>query len=134
VEPLTAVGLKLIDFLIGAWHRLLRVRVLAHRAVLFNTSEPCLFINVTNLTRTREIEITHVWLETDPRFDVLNLDRPLPKRLKPDETWETWVPLELVPNGQREAVLSLGRIQLSNGRILRTVHRSRVPAAGFVPG
>ena len=58
---------------------------------------PYYFIVVTNLSRQREVEVTHVWFETTPRLDVLNPDRPLPKRLKLDEQWATWIPVSQVP-------------------------------------
>jgi len=130
----TALGLKAVDLLANFWQSLRRLRVQAHHGVLLGVNEPCLFINVTNLSSKRDVEVTHVWVETDPQVSVLNLDRPLPKRLKSDESWETWVPLDLLPSDQREIAVYLGRVQLSNGRIFRSVHRRTVPPAGFVPG
>ena len=130
----TALGLKTIDFLATLWQSLRRVRVQAHRGSLFGVDQPCLFINVINLSSKREVEITHVWVDTNPQFPVLNLDRPLPKRLKPDETWETWVPLEFLPRKPLDVAVHLGRVQLSNGKVFRSVPRKQVPTAGFVPG
>jgi hypothetical protein len=62
-----------------------RVRVRVHRG--FRTGSPAqhFFVTVTNRSKSREIEITHVWFETTPRADVLNPDQPLPARLRPDE-------------------------------------------------
>ena len=131
---MTAVWLKIVDLLLTLFQKLRRIRVQAHRGVLLGIDEPCLFINATNLSSTRDVEVTHVWLETDPRIHVLNPERPLPKRLKPDEPWETWLPLASIPERYRESAVHLGRVHLSSGKTLRTVYRRRVPEAGWVPG
>lgn len=60
---------------------------------------PCYFINVTNMSLTREVEVTHVWFDCSPEVDVFRSERPLPKRLKVDETWETWVLASDLPSG-----------------------------------
>ena len=36
------------------------------------------FIKVTNLSPQREVEISHLWFETDPPTQILNPVRPLP--------------------------------------------------------
>src|SRR5262249_24836147 len=71
--------------------RVLRVRV--HRAFFHGLNTPLYFVNVANLSKIRELEITHVWCDTDPRIVVTQNERPLPKRLKPDESWATWIPV-----------------------------------------
>ncbi len=35
--------------------------------------------------------ITHVWFDAAPPVHLLLPERPLPKRLLPDETWESWI-------------------------------------------
>jgi len=123
-----------------------RIRVRAHRAAFFRGTEdaatsvrtmsaqrlPCLFINVTNLSPRREVEITHVWVATEPQVQVLNPSRPLPARLRLDESWETWIELSRLPAVPDE-LEHLARIRLSNGKVLKS-RRGDPPPAGFVPG
>ena len=93
----------------------------------------CLFINVTNLSPRREVEVTHVWVETDPPTQVLNPDRPLPARLRLDESWETWIELSRLP-GDLQEVERQARVRLSNGTVLKSRLSRDVPPAGYVPG
>jgi len=58
--------------------------------------------------------------------------RPLPARLRPDETFETWVPVEAVPDVPR--VEWLGRVRLSNGKIVKSRLNKDVPPVGYVAG
>lgn len=67
-----------------------KVRVMAHRAVFQPASSEHYFVKVVNLSRDRDIEITHIWFDTNPPLHIFNPDRPLPARLRPDETFETW--------------------------------------------
>jgi hypothetical protein len=94
--------------------------------------DPYYFIKITNLSHNREIEITHVWFEVDPPVHLLLPERPLPARLRPDETWEGWVnaaALAKVPN-----VESLGRVRLANGKTVKSRRNKDVPPFGFVAG
>jgi hypothetical protein len=134
MDGLSAVGLKLTDWLAGAFRGLRRVTARAHHGVISTTNQRCVFVNVTNLSRDRDVEVTHVWFETRPEIQVLNSERPLPRRLAPDQTWETWLPLEAVPEKQRSKILTLGRVRLSSGKTLSTVENRKVPRAGHVPG
>jgi len=79
------------------------LRVLVHRARFMQpgggvdeSQEEHFFIKMTNLSPSRPLEVTHIWFDTDPRVDLL--DRPLPKRLALDETFETWVPVRRIPH------------------------------------
>lgn len=78
-----------------------RVHVTVHVAFFLSgphRGEPQhFFIGVTNLSAERTVEITHISFDTNPRKDILNLERPLPKRLQLDEKWETWIPVADVP-------------------------------------
>jgi hypothetical protein len=94
------------------------VRVLVHRAIFLPASPEHYFMKVTNLSASREVEITHLWFETNPPVHVLNPDRPLPTRLRLDETFETWVPVAAVPNVPN--VERLGRVLLSNGKVVKS--------------
>jgi hypothetical protein len=71
--------------------RILQLRV--HRAFFQPEGPECFFINMVNLSKDRDIEVTHVQLRGIP---VTHEDRPFPKRLQPDESYETWIN-ELVP-------------------------------------
>jgi hypothetical protein len=69
------------------------VRVTVHLAYFVRTGTYCCFINVTNICRDVDVELTHVWVETTPQVFARNPDRRLPKRLQPHESWETWIPV-----------------------------------------
>jgi hypothetical protein len=62
-----------------------QIRVLVHRAVLLHNYTGCYFMNVTNKSLSRDVETTHVWFAGDPEIHVLNPQRVLPRRLRPDE-------------------------------------------------
>jgi hypothetical protein len=89
-------------------------------------------VKVTNLSPRREIEITHIWFDTNPRVDILNLVRPLPARLGLDETFETWVPVQAVPDVAH--VARLARVRLSTGKVVKSRLNKDVPPVGFVAG
>ena len=110
------------------------VRVLCHHAVLLPNGPECYFINVTNLSLQREAEITHVWMQCGDEIPVLNPSRPLPRRLKPEESWETWIHLERLPASFRDDAFEYARVRLSNGRIVKSKKNENVPSAGYVPG
>jgi len=110
------------------------VRVLCHRAFFLPNGPECYFINVTNLSLQRDAEVTHVWIESGNEIPVLNLSRPLPRRLRPEETWETWIEVERLPIPVREDAFKLARVRLSNGRIIKSKKNENVPIAGYVAG
>lgn len=127
---------KLVGGLIGWFTGKRRVRVLTHRARFVHGGEECLFINVTNLSASREIEVTHVYLEfpSGEQVPVLPAARPLPKRLRPDETWETFLPADRVPAQLGDQAFKMARARLSTGQIVKSTKNTRVPSAGMVPG
>ncbi len=110
------------------------VKVRCHRALLLPNGPECYFINVRNASPQREVEVTHVWVVGDTEIHILNPARPLPRRLKPEESWETWIPLNHLPEKIRENAYSLARVRLSNDKVLHSVRNKSIPAAGFVPG
>jgi hypothetical protein len=63
-----------------------RLRVLVHRGYLQGGPVPFYFVKVTNLSSARDVVITHVWFEAVPPVHLLLKERPLPKRLRPNET------------------------------------------------
>jgi hypothetical protein len=111
------------------------VRVTVHRAVFESRPDvPAYFVNVTNLFKDRDVEITHVWFESTPRADILQPGRPLPVRLSPYQSWETWSYLHLLPEAVRDNAFALARVRLSTGEIVESVENVGVPARGYVPG
>ena len=111
-----------------------RVRVLCHRAFLSPNGPECYFINVTNLSPQRHAEVTHVWVECNNEIPVLNPSRTLPRRLTPEESWETWIEVNSLPPSVRANAFKLARVRLSNGRIIKSKENKNVPSAGYVPG
>lgn len=93
-----------------------------------------LFLTLTNLSRSREVEVTHVWLDTAPPLDSNRPERRLPRRLQPDETWETSLFLDGMPEPAPRDPIPLARARLSSGRTLRARLKPRVSPVGSVPG
>lgn len=110
------------------------VRVLCHRAFFLPNGPECYFINVTNLSLKRDAVITHVWMENEGQLPILNPHRPLPKRLRPEETWETWIDVAQLPISIKTDAFGLARVRLSNSRIIKSKKNNNVPIAGDVPG
>lgn len=111
-----------------------RLRVLCHRAVMLPGGPECYFINVTNISLQRDVEITHVWMDCSDELPVLNPLRPLPRRIKPEESWETWIAMNSLPQSVRDDGYDLARVRLSNGRIFKSKENKNIPGAGYVPG
>jgi len=111
-----------------------RVRFTAHRAFFVSSQVECLFLNITNLSSNKEIEITHVWIDNNPQIAVKNKDRPLPKRLKPDESWETWIRISKIPEQILDDPFEKARLRISTGRIIKSNENKNVPKSGSVPG
>ena len=111
-----------------------RVRFTVHTATFAGDTKPAFFLNVTNLSQDKEIELTHVWFETTPPIAALPSERPLPKRLRPDETWETWIHCSEVPGAFDDRTIKLARARLSNGREFKAEENTNVPPIGMVPG
>jgi hypothetical protein len=112
-----------------------KVRVTVHVAYFESRPhDPACFVNVTNLSEGRDIEITHVWFEQSPCGFVLPKDRPLPVRLKPDETWEAWLEVSRLPPSIRDNPFVMARVRLSTGQVIESVENVDVPERGYVPG
>jgi hypothetical protein len=105
---------------------------LVHRAIFLPESPEHYFVKVVNLSPSREIEITHIWFDTDPQVYIDNPARPLHARLRPDETFETWVPVAAVPDVPN--VERLGRVRLSSGNTVKSQLNNDVPPVGSVAG
>ena len=87
---------------------------------------------MTNLSFQRDVIVTHVWIENIDQIPILNPSRPLPKRLKPEGVWETWIEIEKLPISIREDTYEQARIKLSNGRIINPKRNKKFPNAGYV--
>ncbi len=113
-------------------------QVLVHRAKFLGsgTEEPdCYFITVTYLSLNREVEITHVWFGTPVEVNFVCNDRPLPKRLRVDEVWSTWVPVVALPVSLTDdEVYKLALVRLSSGKVFKSKQNKSVPGFGSVPG
>lgn len=125
---------KALDLLLATFGGLRRVRVLVHLGAHLSTGEIAYFVKVVNLSSARDVEVTHVWLEAQPDVPLLQDDRPLPVRLQPDQTWETWLPIAQVPSSLLPQVPTRIRVQLSNGSVFRSKLNKRIPDVGYVAG
>jgi len=109
------------------------IRVRVHRAYFRNKSEePCFFINVVNASQTTDIEITHVWYANSTRVDILEARRPLPRRLRPNESWETWIQTINIPFDPNP--FTKFHVRISTGEVFSSEQNRDVPPRGFVPG
>jgi len=107
-------------------------RALVHRGIFLPESPDYFFVKVVNLSQSHDIEITHLWFDTDPPVHILNDARPLPTRLRPNETFETWVPVAALPDVPN--MEQLGRVLLSSGQIVKSLLNDDVPRVGTVAG
>jgi len=110
-----------------------RIRVLVHRAFLEDSRKEAFFIIITNLTLDREIEITHIWFNSNPKVHVIRDDRLLPKKLKPNETWDTWLPVNKLPSGYHPHAFTMVRVRLSNGSLAYSEQNLTPPEKEIVP-
>ena len=95
--------------------------LLVHKAYFNGNPIQHFFIKLINTSESKEIEITHVWYKNE-NITVDILTAPLPKRLKPDEIYETWVPVDQIPNDENafqnfHAVISTGEAFTSKQNI-----------------
>jgi hypothetical protein len=105
-----------------------------HRAHLAASDQECFFINLTNRSSTRDLEVTHVWFQTDHQIQGLQPERPLPVRLKPDQSWETWIPVASLPQAFLPDAQTLARARLSSGAVVTSKPNINVPDSGSVAG
>jgi len=103
----------------------------------FDGTEPLVhayFFTIVNLSE-REIEVTHVGMECGGEYiDASQPERPLPKRLKPQESWATWIELEKLPTWIHDDPIRHGRVRLSTGQVIKTKRAKNIPPRGSVPG
>jgi hypothetical protein len=122
------------DIIIGApqpgMTRSLRLRV--HRAFFVNNLVPHYFINVVNTSDAAEVEVTHVWYEGSRRVDIMQAQRPLPRLLRPTQSWETWIRVIDIPDDPDP--FRNFRVRLSTDEVFESEENLSVPPQGFVPG
>jgi hypothetical protein len=111
-----------------------RVRVTVHLGYISGQPQKFAFVNVANLSPSREVEVGAVWFEGQPNVPVLNQDRPLPRRLRPDESWETFIEVSKLRNIPASRLYQSARVRLSNGAVKRSQQNKSVAPAGDVPG
>lgn len=88
------------------------------------------FLNVFNASPERDVQVTHVWIETEPKVVVMT--KPLPVDVKAGRQWETFVEVAALPAGAT-GIERLGRVQLADGKVVESVARENVPPAGAIP-
>ena len=120
---------KILGSILPAFFNHRRLRVLVHRGY-FGSDEECFFVNLTNLSSTHHLEVTDVWFQGDCQVSVLQPLRPLPVRLEPQQSWETWIPVADVPPIVLPEALTLARVRLSNGAVVRSKPNIDVPNYG----
>ena len=109
------------------------LKVLIHRAYFDDMNEPSIFLKIVNLSKS-DIEVTHVWLDTIPKIHFLNNKRPLPVRIQPNQTWETWINESVMKNYKINQIVKLGRVLDSSGNIFKSKENTTVPEEGYVAG
>ncbi len=106
------------------------VRLTMHRAFDLQTGQENWYVTVTNLSPKRDVVITHAWIKTQPRRDILDPD--LPRRLKPDDTFEMPVPVGGLP-ADAPHVAWRGRVRISSGKTINSRPSKNIPPIGTVP-
>ena len=119
-----------INVNVGSQRKLPTLRVLAHRAYFINNPTEHFFIKIVNITPDYDVEVTHVWYQNARRLDILS--RPLPVRLRPNETWETYAPVSNIPH-DLDAFKHF-HVLISTGEVFTSEHNRDVPPAGYVAG
>lgn len=110
------------------------IRVRVHRAFLVSNPAQVhyYFINVLNTSNAAEVEVAHVWYEGSRRVDIIQPQRPLPRLLPPNQSWETWVKVTDIPDDPD--LFGNFRVRLSTDEVFESEERRNVQGAGFVPG
>jgi hypothetical protein len=120
---------SLVAFIYQSWRR---VRVTVHRAYMQGNPQQLFFVTVTNLSRNREVEIVRVWFTSVPSVEVLA--QPLPRRLKTDESWATWVSVDAIDAIDLPYAESRFRVRLSSGKDVPSRANPDPAPVGYIPG
>ncbi len=113
--------------------RLLKLRV--HRAQFAGSPKEYYFINITNISPNRTLEITHIWHENGQQHMPINQpSRLLPVRLEGDQSWETFIAIADLPETARNNPYNNFRVRISTGEVFQSELNPSVPPYGSVPG
>jgi hypothetical protein len=113
--------------------RVLKLRV--HRAWFTRNPIEYYFINATNFSLNRPIEVTHVWYEDKGYYlPIHQPSRPLPVRLEIDQSWETWIEVAKIPQTTSDTIYQNFRARISTGTTFRSEANPNIPTFGKVPG
>jgi len=99
-----------------------RLKLRVHQAQFVNNRVLYYFINATNLSANRTLEVTHVWYEDEENnhIPVLKDSRPLPVRLDIDQSWETWIAVSKIPEPNRFTAFENFRARISTGTVFKS--------------
>ena len=104
------------------------VTVKAHKAYLASNLSACYFINVTNLSPNRPVEVTHVWYEEQElHIPIVQPSRLLPTRLDLDQSWETWIQVNELLTSSTSDPLRNFRVRLSSGEVISSEPNLHIP-------
>lgn len=114
--------------------RMIKVRI--HRAFFRGSTTEYYFINITNVSPERLLEVTHVWYEDDKNnyVSVAQPSRKLPIRLDLDQSWETWIAVNELPIDNREYAYQSFYARISTGDVFKSEANLNIPPSGTVPG
>lgn len=93
------------------------------------TAGESLYVKIVNRSN-RDVEVTHIWLATDPVAYPVPRGSELPVRIRPDETDEVWFNIDALPPGGK--LERLARVRLSSGKTIRSRLNKTVPPFGAV--
>ena len=126
------IGFKILDAILPTFFNRRRLRVRVHRAYFVRSGQECFVVSLTNRSSTRDLDVTDIWFQGDGQIPVSQ--RPLPVHLKPDQCWETWVPVAALPQMVLPQALTLAHARLSDGAVVRAKPNTDVPSHGIVRG
>jgi hypothetical protein len=94
----------------------------------------CQFVRITNRSINRKVVVSEVWFEFGIRIPVMNSERLMPRVILSEEVWETWIPLDVIPESFRLSASTLAKVRLSDGTIISSKPTQNLSVAGFVAG
>jgi hypothetical protein len=112
------------------------IKIRTHRAFFIGSTTEHYFVNITNVSPIRPLEVTHVWYEDNKNNYILVVQpsRKLPARLDLDQSWETWIPVNELPVDNRECAYQSFYARISTGAVFRSEANHNIPPYGTVPG
>jgi hypothetical protein len=88
-------------------------------------------ITVTNASRSRDIVVTHIWLDTSPPIPLVDGD--LPRRLRYGDVWETAIAVSRIPVDVVDVEWLARCVITPDDKVIKSRPRRNVPPAGTVP-